>query len=232
MKIKESIIIILGIIISNAAFSQDTTDTRLVDKYYPKSETPTPEPENKITPISRNESLNNSPLQQKSVINSNPISGSVVAQPTQAPDTKTNDINIADPVTNVPATDINPQQQEPVVKNDPVVSQPAQPPVHNTTHTPAITTPAAGHVYRDTRLGSSSPQYDTYKKNDYGAGSITTNPNKNGGGTGMEMSNPPITEPATQNPAQDRNRLGSSSPQYNTYEKNNYGAGSVTTSPK
>jgi hypothetical protein len=33
-------------------------------------------------------------------------------------------------------------------------------------------------MYRDTRLGSSSPLYDTYEKNDYGAGAITTNPNK------------------------------------------------------
>lgn len=35
-------------------------------------------------------------------------------------------------------------------------------------------------LYRPTRLGSSSPLYDTYKKNDYGAGAITTNPNKSG----------------------------------------------------
>jgi hypothetical protein len=232
MKIKESIIIILGIIISNAAFSQDTTETRLVDKYYPKSENPTPEPENKITPISRNEPLNNSPVQQKPVINNNPISGSVVAQPTQVPDTKTNDINIADPVTTVPETDINPQQQKPVVKNDPIISQPTQPSVSHTTPIPAITTTATGHVYRDTRLGSSSPQYNTYEKNDYGAGAVTTNPNKNGGGAGMEMNNPSTTEPATQNSVQYRDRLGSSSPLYNTYEKNSYGAGSVTTSPK
>lgn len=33
-------------------------------------------------------------------------------------------------------------------------------------------------VYRPTRLGSSSPLYDTYKRNDEGAGSVTTNPNK------------------------------------------------------
>ena len=33
-------------------------------------------------------------------------------------------------------------------------------------------------VYRDTRLGSSSKMYNTYKKNDYGAGAITTNPKK------------------------------------------------------
>ena len=35
--------------------------------------------------------------------------------------------------------------------------------------------------YRPTRLGSSSPLYDTYKKNDNGAGAITTNPNKSAG---------------------------------------------------
>lgn len=35
--------------------------------------------------------------------------------------------------------------------------------------------------YRDTRLGSSSPLYNTYKKNDNGAGAVTTNPNKGGG---------------------------------------------------
>ena len=33
-------------------------------------------------------------------------------------------------------------------------------------------------MYRDTRLGGSSKKYNTYKKNDNGAGAITTNPNK------------------------------------------------------
>lgn len=31
-------------------------------------------------------------------------------------------------------------------------------------------------IYRDTRLGSSSKKYNTYKKNDNGAGSVTTSP--------------------------------------------------------
>lgn len=34
-------------------------------------------------------------------------------------------------------------------------------------------------LYRPTRLGSSSPNSDTYKKNDFGAGAVTTNPHKN-----------------------------------------------------
>lgn len=37
-------------------------------------------------------------------------------------------------------------------------------------------------IYRDTRLGSSSPLYNTYIKNHYGAGAVTTNPNKWGSG--------------------------------------------------
>jgi hypothetical protein len=36
-------------------------------------------------------------------------------------------------------------------------------------------------IYRDTRLGSSSPLYNTYQKNNFGAGAITTNPNKSEG---------------------------------------------------
>ncbi len=32
------------------------------------------------------------------------------------------------------------------------------------------------HIYMDTRLGSSTKQYDTYEKNNYGAGSVTTSP--------------------------------------------------------
>ena len=35
-----------------------------------------------------------------------------------------------------------------------------------------------GSIYRPTRLGSSSPMYNTYKKNDYGAGGVTTDPDK------------------------------------------------------
>ncbi len=45
------------------------------------------------------------------------------------------------------------------------------------------TPPKKKKIYRDTRLGSSSPMYNTYKKNDKGAGAITTNPNKGGGGS-------------------------------------------------
>lgn len=88
--------------------------------------------------------------------------------------------------------------------------------------------------YRDTRLGSSSPEYNTYQTNDYGAGSVTTNQNKGGGGfiptTTTTAIVPQYSKPVNQTFYRDT-RLGSSSPQYDTYRKNDNGAGAVTTNP-
>lgn len=84
-------------------------------------------------------------------------------------------------------------------------------------------------IYRDTRLGSSSPLYNTYEKNNYGAGAITTNPNKNSGGMSSTPSFPADTN--RQSIFYSDTRLGSSSPLYNSYQKNDDGAGSVTTNP-
>ena len=36
--------------------------------------------------------------------------------------------------------------------------------------------PVKKPMYRDTRLGSSTKKYNTYKKNDNGAGAVTTSP--------------------------------------------------------
>lgn len=87
-------------------------------------------------------------------------------------------------------------------------------------------------MYRPTRLGSSSPVYNTYEKNDYGAGAVTTNPHKSGSGfldANQEIT-PYLNTDNTQDTKRDT-RLGSSSPLYNTYKKNNSGAGAVTTNP-
>lgn len=55
--------------------------------------------------------------------------------------------------------------------------------MHSTIITPVKSVPAPVNeaTYHDTRLGSSSPMYNTYRKNDYGAGSVTNNPNKGAG---------------------------------------------------
>ena len=89
-------------------------------------------------------------------------------------------------------------------------------------------TPAKQPIYRDTRLGGSSPYYNTYKKNDYGAGAITTNPHKSG--IAKYPGGNPDSSNLTSNIYRDT-RLGGSSPLYNTYKKNDYGAGAITTNP-
>lgn len=86
------------------------------------------------------------------------------------------------------------------------------------------------HIYRDTRLGSSSRLYNTYKKNDYGAGAVTTNPKKGRGGVAPSPDFSTDTSKTTNKIYRDT-RLGSSSPLYNTYKKNDKGAGAVTTNP-
>ena len=50
--------------------------------------------------------------------------------------------------------------------------------LRNPTHRKAKNTKSTSKIYRDTRLGSSEPQYNTYKKNDNGAGAVTTSPKK------------------------------------------------------
>jgi uncharacterized protein (DUF2461 family) len=85
-------------------------------------------------------------------------------------------------------------------------------------------------IYRDTRLGSSSANYNTYEKNDNGAGAITTDPHKAAGSSsfpGMQADSSVEHAPKIYRDT----RLGSSSALYNTYQKNDYGAGAVTTNP-
>ena len=87
-------------------------------------------------------------------------------------------------------------------------------------------------MYRPTRLGSSSPMYNTYEKNDYGAGAVTTNPHKSGSGfENTQPTIPPVNSSDNTHDMRRDTRSGSSSPLYNTYKKNDYGAGAITTNP-
>ncbi len=94
--------------------------------------------------------------------------------------TKTNDvISQGSPATAVPASTDNiatkpASTPSPVVTN--LVSQPTNAPVTQIQEQPAPVAKQQPHTYNDTRLGSSSPQYNTYEKNNYGAGSVTTSP--------------------------------------------------------
>lgn len=178
--------IVTMVIASNSLFAQDTSHTKLVDKYYPESNAPEPPAPilDKATTAPLNTTLNKP---ASSTVSQAPVINPTASQPPQ--------INNVESTT-VPETPISQVQ----------------------------TTP--NNIYNDTRLGSSSTENDSYIKNDNGAGSITTNPNK-GNGTNVipsTNSNPPT-------PIYRDTRLGSSSPLYNTYEKNDDGAGAITTNP-
>lgn len=90
--------------------------------------------------------------------------------------------------------------------------------------------PKKTHIYRDTRLGSSSPYYNTYQKNDKGAGAITTNPHKTSGIAIYPGNHFDSSTNVTPHIYRDT-RLGSSSPGHRTYKTNDYGAGAITTNP-
>lgn len=216
MKIRPGIIIIsgiiAGIIISNSVAAQDTTDhTRLVDKYYPKSNSvaqPAP-----INSTELNQPVSNKVSQPKPVDRIIQPVNSTVSQPTP--------INR---ITNQPATTTIPMGS-PTNKITAEVAPVVQTPVTQTPVAQASVSPNA--IYQDTRLGSSSPQNSTYQTNNNGAGSVTTDPNK---GVGSNVSTPQ-TDTNVAPPVYRDTRLGSSSPLYNTYQKNDNGAGAVTTNP-
>jgi hypothetical protein len=78
------------------------------------------------------------------------------------------------------AQSIGENQQNPDLSNSKQVqnSVPSVPVQQQQASSQIQNIPTSQSMYRDTRLGSSSPLYNTYQKNDYGAGAITTNPNK------------------------------------------------------
>ena len=141
------------IMISNSLFAQDTSHTKLVDKYYPVSKTPDqPAPSlNKTTTEPLNNTLNR-PTSTTTISQSPTINQTNKEEAT--PFTQTTGSNVQTSV--IPAN------------NTPNVGKGTD------NYNPDPGSP----IYLDTRLGSSSPLYNTYEKNDNGAGAITTNPNK------------------------------------------------------
>lgn len=145
------------------------SDHPLLDKYYPdlnrkKDTLPKPAPMPAFaTPTAKVNATKNivtpppviAPKIQNEVVESKPATvkdttgiKTTLNATTSLPATAT----ISDP--KVPVANIPPQQKV----QPPLISRPE------------------GEMYRPTRLGSSSPQYDTYDKNKKGAGSVTTSP--------------------------------------------------------
>ena len=137
-------------------FSQTTEKSThpLMDKYYPPQSKPEPAPV--IAPQANAEPVVHPVAQTKNKTTKIDTSANIKAvnPPVQIPETPV--IVETKPVTAVDSTAINkPQAIVPVAVQKPVQSKPATP-------------------YNRNRLGSSSPLYNTWEKNNNGAGSVTT----------------------------------------------------------
>ena len=142
------------VLFSLQGFSQTTEKSNhpLLDKYYPQpktdARTPTP-PQTIVVPETRPvPAVTDKPAIDKSTITTVPLSETKLISETKPVPAATDSVAINKPV--------NPAITVPVPKK--VQAKPAAVP------------------YMDTRLGSSSPLYDTWEKNKNGAGSVTTNP--------------------------------------------------------
>lgn len=172
---------ILSILISFSAFSQ-TPEKSLhpkLDKLFPPGYTP---PANTPNTTAATSIPNSDTVALKKPVNTiavpaKPITPIATPTPVQAapqPEVTANTTRVNSiSQTDTTATKTIAAQATVTSANQPQYTsvQPVQPvaPVQSAKPKP---------LYRDTRLGSSSKMYSTYETNDYGAGSITTNPNK------------------------------------------------------
>ena len=154
------------ILFSLKGFSQTTSKSNhpLLDKYYPQKQTDTVKnipPQINPTPVTENSAAPQTPslsppvAETKTVTGittakeNNSVSGTTLISNTKPALVATDTIAISKPV-NVTITAPVQKKIQPVT--------PVSPP------------------YNDNRLGSSTPAYDTWEKNNNGAGSVTTSP--------------------------------------------------------
>jgi hypothetical protein len=171
MKINSGIITLIGLIISNASLAQDSTHERLVDKYYPKAEQAPPVPKTeKLNPVTTSTTQ---PAAANAPVTAVPLQATVTPPATSASEPLNEIINEVVPVTQT--TSQVQSSQSPINNEVGKINKSTDSTkkgIDNYNSNPA------SPIYRDTRLGSSSPMYNTYEKNNNGAGSVTTNPNK------------------------------------------------------
>jgi hypothetical protein len=156
----------LFIVSSMVSFGQttETSEHPLLDKYYPQPKQPKPAAPVVAPPVTQPQTSPPTPA---------PATVTAPATPLPAPAT------VTAPVAHESAPEIS-SEVKPVTATVPVTETKTT--IPPPTPTPIPATPAAIQPQRkptpiwDTRLGSSSPLYDTYEKNKNGVGSVTTNP--------------------------------------------------------
>lgn len=156
------------VLLSVQGFSQ-TTDSKhpLLDKYYPQAKST--DTNNATTSQIKTVPEAQPVTERKPIVATQPVSATkpfVEAKPVE--ETKTEPAITT--TTSVPVA--TPQSALPAIPSTTVINRPAiaspEFPAQKPTGRPA-TSP-----YRETRLGSSTKQYDTWEKNSNGAGSVTT----------------------------------------------------------
>lgn len=174
------------ILFSLHGFSQtDQSAHPLLDKYYPqpkkdtskaivkKNQPPAPKPE--VFPAA--------PVAKQSPLVSPPVTKPIVAEEIKTPavtntPTPTSITSAQNANTTPIATVTSLEKPQPVIKSDTSTVVKPSPTVMVKAPVKEVLQPRspAPPPYMDTRLGSSTKQYDTYEKNSNGAGSVTTSP--------------------------------------------------------
>ncbi len=174
------------VLFSLRGFSQtDQSDHPLLDKYYPQpkkdtskaivkeNQPPSPKPDVfPAAPVAK-QSPTILPPVTKTVIAEEINTQAVTNTPTQPSITSTKNTNTA-PLATVTSL----EKPQPVIKSDTATVVKPSPIVTVKAPVKEVLQPRspAPPPYMDTRLGSSTKQYDTYEKNSNGAGSVTTSP--------------------------------------------------------
>ena len=181
----KSVAVILAVFFlsfSLPGFSQDTEKSEhpLLDKYYPQAQKPKPDTNKAITnqiqqvyQVKPAPSASNiSSPASKPILTASIIPADTTSEK-PAPSTKivpavTNTSAITAPVADI--TTVSGVTTKPaIIKQDTITVKPTVQPIVQSQRAPK-------QPYMDTRLGSSTPQYDTWEKNNNGAGSVTTSP--------------------------------------------------------
>ena len=170
--------IVFALLFSLQGFSQSTDSSKhpLLDKYYPQlkdnDNNPAPAPQINTAPVVRTEPVA-PPVAKPVVPQAKPVVVAPVAVPEPAVEAAPEPVTTrASSITTDAAPEVITTPAAGAVVTTPSITKPA-PAATPKPVKPLVSQPTVP-AYRDTRLGSSTKQYDTWEKNNNGAGSVTT----------------------------------------------------------
>jgi hypothetical protein len=153
------------LLFSLQGFSQATEKSEhpLLDKYYPRN---TDTPKAVTTQINPVPETKPAPTITNTVVPATPVTPTAPVMPATA---EPADVPTVISSATTPTETVKPAISTTTSINKPTIVTPNIP-------TQKISSQPPPPPYRDTRLGSSTKQYDTWEKNNNGAGSVTTSP--------------------------------------------------------